>query len=150
MAFISLSGIADTSRGVGKYQRGPHTSSRQYIVVGMGTGGFSKNGDERKSIVIRLSTALAKEARILHGDRLDLLFDKDSRLGLLKRVNKGGYAASATGKKRDEIEPSKFYSVTMKLTYYPGMPIFKAYTECENVNISDEGILFDIPNDVTY
>lgn len=107
MAFVSLSSISEASRGIGNYRTGRMPGNRKYLVIGTGSGGKDSKGVTRKSVVVRISAALAKEARILHGDRLDLLIDKDAKIGLLKRINKGGYAASATGKKQETIKPGK-------------------------------------------
>ena len=150
MAFVSLSSISEASRGIGNYRTGRMPGNRKYLVIGTGSGGKDSKGVTRKSVVVRISSALAKEARILHGDRLDLLIDKEAKIGLLKRINKGGYAASATGKKQETIKPGEYYSITIKATYFKGMPILDGYFECESVNISDDGILFDLPKDVTF
>lgn len=152
MAFVSLSNISESSRKFGNYRRGGRhrDANSKFVVIGTGTGGKDKKGVLRKAFVIRLSKALAKEARILHGDRVDFLFDPEAKVGLLKRINKGGFAASATGKRADTINPGEYYCVTIKATYFPGMPLLDGYRECETAVVTDEGILFDLPPEVTF
>lgn len=150
MAFMSISAIAENEKGKKNYRRGPITANRKYLVIGSNSGGKDKYGTERTAIVCRISAPLAKEARIIHGDRVDLLIDKESGLGLLRRISSGGYAATATGKPLKEIKQGEYYGITVKITYYAGMPKFGSTTECDNVNVSDEGILFDLPKDATY
>ena len=76
---------------------------------------------------------------------IDILFDKEAKLGLLKRVSDGG-GRKLSGYMKGKSKPSSF---TIKLTYNDKFKIFNAkmgsLITLENVVVSDEGILFAIP-----
>ena len=150
MAFISASQIAQSTsiaRGYGR--RGNKTTKS--VRVGMTTNGLLKDKSRREAITIRFTQDVARDARILPNDRVDILFDRENGLGLIKRINKGGYAATiAGGLKQADIKPGEYYAIIVKFTRYKGMPIFDEPDECENVTITDEGILFALPPTVMW
>jgi hypothetical protein len=151
MTFISASYIAETKRaGSGGRSKGTKRNA-ELLTVSSNLGAKSLvSGFQRRQITVRITEQLAKKARILPGDRLDLLFDKEANLGLIKRVVTGGYSATAAGVHQDKIVSGRFYNVVIKATHYEGMPMFPKSTDCENVTITDEGILFTMPSDTEY
>lgn len=149
MTFISVFDIArQQSRWTGS--RGGKRLSGKILTIGINVGGKSKNGSTRQALTIRLSADLAKEARLLIGDRVDVLFDKESGLGLVKRVQTGGYATTVAGMATSSVKPGAFYPTVVKLTYYDGMPFIAERHDCENVTVTNEGIMFTLPDSVTY
>ena len=103
------------------------------------------SGDLSRQISFRISAALAKDARLLIGDRVDILFDAKDRIGLIKRVKTGGYKLTTNGMARSEIKEGGYYSCSVKMTHYSGMPMIEKSTDCESVNVKDEGIMFVFP-----
>lgn len=152
MAFISLSEIASQQSSVagrGKHGRGKRVVGKR-LSIGVTSSGKSKSGQPRPALRFRISKDLAQEARILPGDRVDVLIDTNERLGLVRRVNTGGYSASASGITADKIKAGDFYPLVTKITLYPGMPKVDETTECENITVSNEGIIFAIPDNATF
>jgi len=109
--------------------------------------GIAKNGKQATDqFCLRITESLAREARLLIGDRVDILIDQEARLGLVKRVAKGGWALSlATGSLKANAKPGNYYNCKINCKYIEGLPYCKPSAECENVNVVDEGIMFEIP-----
>ena len=150
MAFISASQVAQANSTRGGYGRTGQKQNKS-VRVGMTTNGLQKDKSRREAITIRFTQDVAREARILPNDRVDILFDRENGLGLIKRINKGGYAATvAGGLKHSELKQGEYYSIIVKFTRYKGMPLFGDPDECENVTVTNEGILFALPPTVTW
>ena len=146
MAFISASQVAQANSTRGGYGRTGQKQNKS-VRVGMTTNGLQKDKSRREAITIRFTQDVAREARILPNDRIDVFFDQENGLGLIKRINKGGYAATiAGGLKQAEIKQGEYYTIIVKFTRYKGMPFFDLSEDCENVTVTDEGILFALPS----
>lgn len=102
---------------------------------------------KRQQLVVRISKELCIQARYIPSDRLDILIDRDSRIGIIKRVKEGGYAASAAGILKKNIK-EKYYSVCLKITWANGMPRPSKSTYIEDVEVKPEGIYFSIPESI--
>jgi hypothetical protein len=148
MAFISLTEIATINNGRLR-NRGKRVTGKR-LSIGVASSGKSKTGQQRPTLTLRISKDLAQEARILPGDRLDVLIDRNERLGLIRRIKDGGYSASASGIKSDNIKAGEFYPIVTKITYYEGMPKVDETTDCENITVSNEGIIFALPDNATF
>lgn len=86
---------------------------------------------------IVLGSAIMKKAKILPGDTVDVLRDKDGNLGLIRRVTGAGLKVSNGS--------SKAYC-TVHITNRKHLPTKPhGIRAIENVVVSDEGILFDWP-----
>lgn len=107
----------------------------------------SKKNKRTEQLVIRISKELCIESRFIPGDRLDVLVDKDARIGLIKRVKDGGYAASVNGIKQDKIKDG-YYPITLKMTWVQGMPKPSESVYTEDVEVKHDGIYFNIPEQV--
>lgn len=99
-----------------------------------------KEKRERSNLVMRLSKQITKESRWVAGDRIDILFDPETRRGLLQRVGDGGCKLIAASKN----------SFSIQCTWYPGMPTVPRSMACKNAKVTDEGILFDLPDDAAF
>ena len=109
--------------------------------------GKRKDGTERMpQLIFVISADLMKEARLIFGDRIDVLFDKEARLGLIKRMSGndgGGWKLTPNGGN------SKHGSVSIShRNAFPLPP--KCGVECENVSVNDEGVLFIFPESVVF
>jgi hypothetical protein len=90
---------------------------------------------------VRIDNETLKEARIFVGDRLDVLFDKEGRLGLVKRVKDGGWQLSKHGEKAARV----------RVMWAPGIPHTKEQVECGDVTADEvEGVMFAIPEDASF
>lgn len=100
----------------------------------------------------RLSEPLMRDARWITGDFVEFLFDPENCLGLLKRTTdkKAGYTLTPSNSScKEAYSESKGKSVTAQVRVPIGdLPFFvkKAIkmTECENINLEEEGIMFAI------
>lgn len=101
-------------------------------------------GRERVKYAMRIGipSHAAKEARLIKGDRVDILFDKEAGLGLVKRVNSGGWAVSAPHKKQAE----RLYVCA---TYTAGMPSVAKSVGCP-CEVTPDGIIFTLPDEVSF
>lgn len=141
MTFTSVSNIAEKSRK----PRGNNVNrdgASQSLLFSSNSKGV---GDEQRQISFRISAPLAREARLLIGDRVDILFDTKDRIGLIKRVKSGGYKLTTNGMPRSDIKEGAYYACSVKMTHYAGMPMIGKSTDCESVNVKDEGIMFVFP-----
>lgn len=135
--FVKISDYA----GVGstKHRR----SNNADLIIATDLSGL--NGRDKKarySLRISISAKVARSARIIAGDLVDVAFDADStpQRGLLVRVNQGGWKICHVGGK----ETNKNTRLVFKVTSIKGMPTFAEPYNLDAV-ITDEGILFDLP-----
>lgn len=134
MAFKSASEITKRVQRVGP--------SGEDLTMTTDTQATKSNGERSYSLRFGVSMALLKEARIMEGDRVDLLFDEEARLGLIKRVTAGGWAVG-----RRTSTSSK---ITIQLTWAEGLPSVSGPSACESVSVTDEGILFVLPTGAQF
>jgi hypothetical protein len=97
----------------------------------------------RTSLVFAIYPDLIKQARWQEGDRIDVLYDKSDRTGLLKRVPKGGYALTARGQQAHS-------AMQVKFTWYEGMPYVDEASDVIEYTLTEEGILFSFPENTTF
>jgi hypothetical protein len=133
--FVSIADLCENR----KSHFGRPTYSKDDVVFATDYSG-SKHG-ERYAMRVSIPVAVAKRARIIPGDRVDVLFDKDSREGLVKRVNSGGWKLCETGK-----GGSRLY---VKVSFVHGMPSVVSPVSCL-CEVTDDGILFMLPDDVMF
>ncbi len=96
----------------------------------------NKNKGDYSSAVFVIGTDTLKKARIVIGDRLDILYDKESGRGLLRRVLEGGRKVSKASSGSTAVISTKMNS---------NFPIVPHITEIKSVSICDDGIVFDWP-----
>jgi len=91
------------------------------------------------SLRFSVSQKLIKEARFIHGDKVDVLFDFESnpKRILIVRSLVGGWSLYANSKTKN----ARF---NFKITHRPELPSFTESTPTSAV-VTSEGILFDIP-----
>lgn len=103
----------------------------------------SKTGAGRKysQVAFYIGRELMKSARFMLGDRLDILYDSDSGLGLIKRMpNNSVRGNKLSGSKSNAcgtFQVSSFYGP------FPETP--NGVISLENVSVDNEGILFTWP-----
>ncbi len=148
MAFKNISEILKTS---GKDLRSGRRTSSADVQCSTDKGGSVLDATKRSipyyAFRISISQEIAKKARILNGDSVTVLFDRDTTpaRGLLCRVTSGGWKLSDGGGRNT----SKKARLSVKMTYVKGIPSFKHTAGCESV-VTDEGILFDLPSDCSF
>lgn len=82
-----------------------------------------------------------KEMRWMAGDRIDLFVDREEKLGMLKRsINGSGYKLSTCGKKA---------SLKLHTPASDAFPKISSVVNLEAIEITDEGVLFAIPQQQT-
>lgn len=146
MAFIAISEILKNA-GKEVNPRGRQNSSAG-VICATDKHGNNRKGPRGYSLRISLSSKIAKEARIIAGDRVDILFDRDSKKqqGMIVRVVNGGWKIGVGGGVKHTSPTAR---LVVKMTYIPGMPSFPAATECPSV-VMQEGILFDLPSNCSF
>lgn len=102
-------------------------------------------GEGKFAVRFSLSAKICKAYRLLVGDRVDILFDTETNppRGLIRRINDGG------GWKIYET-PGKGGRLVVKMQYHIGLPSVPESTGCQAVDVTDEGILFDIPENADF
>jgi hypothetical protein len=99
-----------------------------------------RNNDEAY-LQVRIDNETLKEARLFVGDRLDVLFDKEGRLGLVKRVKEGGWQLTTAGDKAGRV----------RVRWAPGLPHTSEFVEIFDVTADEtEGVMFQLPEAVTF
>ena len=111
------------------------------LAVSVNKSGSNKLGDGRRSIVFRISDKLAKQARFIEGDMIDIGVDLSDGTGLLRRTNNGcGNKLGRNMRKYFRV------SVTMYADIFPyDKDELFSVTEAEVVSVYEEGILFVFP-----
>jgi len=99
-------------------------------------------GDKGSLFCMRIGIPVktAKKARFVAGDKVEVLFDVADRVGLVRRVSSGGYTLCK------HHENSR---LTVKATYYPGMPTVSDSVGCLS-DVTDDGIVFMLPDSVSF
>lgn len=113
--------------------------TRKRISKGVAISTISNN--DQSYLQIRIDNDTLKEARILLGDRLDLLFDKEGRLGLIKRVKDGGWMLTGKGET----------CARFRVRWAAGLPYTNSLVECSDVTADVvTGIMFQLPEGVKF
>lgn len=141
MAFISTIQLK-TSSNNNKINRARSTSNIP-LIISTDLAGINKAGHKRYSLRLGISGQLAKEARLIAGDTVDVLFDRESNpvRGLIKRVKNDGWALV-----KGDKNGSKLF---LKISNVEGMPTFALTYPC-NAVVTDDGILFDLPHEHSF
>ncbi len=103
MAFISLSTLAAKS--------GRLAQSRNIVVT------QSKRATGAVELGFRLNRAVMDATGIYIGDRVDILYDAESSLWMIKKIPEGGFAIAGQKNKGGE-----YASCAIRLTMRPGFP----------------------------
>jgi hypothetical protein len=94
------------------------------------------------SLRISIHKTLAKKARLIQGDHIQFGFNQDKGIGIIRRVNEGGYRLSGCNKKSDRLY--------IKPNWRKGlMPSVAASVGCQT-EINDAGIVFMLPDCVSF
>lgn len=93
------------------------------------------------SVRFSLSKEVIKKARLLPGDKVDVLFDKENNAGLIRRTTSGGWALSKT-----KTSPR----ISVKFTWCPGLPTIASAGDCTDIQVTDEGIMFRFPEGTSF
>lgn len=144
MAFVSAIKITEqvTGRKAGdKHGKG---MSKSPIVFATDIGAKTTGGEPVYSLRVSIHPDLAKEARLLAGDRVDILFDREGRRGLIVRTQKNGWTLT-----RHNASKSSPQRLCVKMTLRPGLPSVEQSCDCAGV-MTDEGILFDLPAECSF
>ena len=138
MAFVSALSIISERRKTSS-RTGPRPSEDAVVLA----TDLSKRGDAFSfSVRLTLSKKIVSEARLIPGDCVDVLFDRESNRGLIKRVKDGcGWKLTAAHQKAARLN--------VKFTWVEGLPTFKHSVGVDAV-VTDEGVLFDIPPEAQW
>jgi hypothetical protein len=113
--------------------------TRKRISKGVAVSTISNNG--HAYLQVRIDNDTLKEARIEAGDHLDLLFDKEGRLGLIKRVKEGGWMLTGKGESCARV----------RVRWAAGLPFTNGLVECADVTADvATGIMFQLPEGVKF
>jgi len=150
MAFISLTeSLTKAGRHAGRRGGGHPKRADDTLLLGICRSG--KKEDDRFSLLFTLYPDVYKRARFQHHDRMDVLFDNESGLCLIRRNNKGLwslYHKTAGGKvaRRSASPP-----LNMQMTIQPEMPYFRYRQNLPSVAVEwdieneEGGILLQLP-----
>lgn len=127
MTFISLTKLANIQPGLGRPKLDCDVSFHTHI-----TGRNKKKATF--AMVIRLSKSIAKQARLIHGDKIDIAFDVENRMGLIRRVTASQWALSNN---------------RIQITIREGMPTTAERVACP-AEVTPEGIQFILPDCVSF
>jgi len=97
---------------------------------------------------LAISPSLAKQCKILHHDRVDVMFDPQARMGKLVRLagDGKGWAILHSGQK-DKMRGQ----YVVRITHREGItPFLSAVSPCTQVTVVDDGIVFDLPPLATF
>ena len=143
MSFVTVNQAVKDATGKERYAGRGRTDGGEVLGVLFATdvnhGGKKKNSH---SVRIRLGTDVVKDARLIKGDRVDFLFDPKDKLGKLVRVTDGGWKLTSLAKKSR--------SLTIKMSWSPGLPSIASPQQCENVVIDGACILFEFPKNTSF
>jgi hypothetical protein len=142
MGFTSLTEVTKTAgayRG-GRQKRAPDTALVSIVK--------SPNGKTAShALSFTLYPGVAKKARLVEGDRVDILFDAADGLCLIRRNNQGAWTLSANNRKKGQ----RSNSLRLQATLRRGMPYFMfddsmSATEAEwDIDDDDGGLLIQLP-----
>lgn len=137
MGYISFSEVA-RNHGMATRHSGPGSPVHLLLTC------TAESRHHKARLRFTVKESLVKKARWQPGDRVDVLWDPEAKMGLMKRVKDGGFALSfKKDKKTGEYEPSGqvqfVYRSEMGMPFVPGThPIVQA-------DVTDEGIMFELP-----
>lgn len=97
----------------------------------------AKNGEFTSANFI-IGSDLMKKMRWQFGDRINVLRDPESQLGLLKRTLNGG-------RKLTKAASGNYGRVYIAINHH--FPVVDSLTTLENVTVTEEGILFCWPQE---
>ena len=133
MAFKSVRECFDGSPSTGN--RGRYKSDE----IIFATDQAGADGD-RYAMRVAIHPSTARKARIMKGDLIDVFFDEEAKVGLVKRDNLQGWKLAAN---------SENSRLTVKIHMRPGMPSIEKATGCP-CEVTDEGIVFTLPDCVSF
>ena len=136
MALISIASIIPKSRQL-LGRRGCGDPMRLVFTTDASSSG-------RRAVRFTLGELLLKKARIINGDKVEVLFDPNDKTGLIRRTDKASVAWSIS------VRGTNKKSADVRITWFPGMPSIAAAAQCESVTVGDEGILFAFPKATTF
>jgi hypothetical protein len=96
-----------------------------------------KTGQNGEAAVFYIGSNLAKKARFILGDYLDVLKSDCGEYGLIKRTNNGGRRLSKT------TSPNAYRLAVKKTNAFP----IKNLTVLSDVSLEEDGLLFSWPKD---
>ena len=114
-------------------------SKRDNVEDSLGYARYDKDkGNPREKIIFSIGQNLMKNARFIIGDRIELLYDDEAGLGLMRRIpaDKPGVTIRHASTKRYCVVRFPATSV---------FPIIRQITNLDNVSVDEEGILFAWP-----
>lgn len=104
---------------------------------------FSINRDtkaKRFSLTVRIPPEVVTKARIIAGDKVDILIDQQSKLVIVRRISSGGWTLSKANSKG---------SLAVKVTWQVGMPSVSETVFCD-YTLVDDGICFELPDECSF
>jgi hypothetical protein len=125
----------------GSKGRGDVTNSLGYAVYKVNPTKRKKNKHAQPQAVFLIGINLMKEARLILGDRMDVLYDDESKLGLLKRLP----SDSVYGNKLSKAGGKSYCKLHVAGT--EAFPLISHIISLENVTIAPDGLLFVWPED---
>ena len=124
--------------GANAHGGGREKYSSDEVVFATDQAGMKRDG--RYAMRVAIHSTIAKKARLIKGDLVDVLFDEQAKVGLIKRVNDRGW------KLTNGHESSR---LTVKISMKPGMPSIEKAAGCP-CEVTDEGIVFTLPDSVSF
>ena len=100
-----------------------------------------KGGKQGDQVSFLIGHILMKKARLIIGDRMDVLYDEESKLGLLKRVT-----GENIGNKISKAQSKSYGKLHVAASLGP-FPVVDGIVNLENVTVDDQGILFAWPEE---
>lgn len=115
----NLSLKSSSGSGLG---RNAHARFNESVVIHVAEKGYKtkKGGELRPTFAIYIGSSVVERSRWIGGDRVVVLYDKNLKILLIKRVTSGGHCAQKEGKGRLKIA----------LTYRDGFPEIKGAIAC--------------------
>lgn len=121
------------------YEKGRKGGVRSGRDVLNGLGCSVRKSKKSKRMTFYIGKNLMKRARIIIGDRLDILRDKENNLGLIKRVSQDDtrYSKLTDSGSCGSLSTTRFDKEHKETD---------GVISLENVAVDDEGILFEWPS----
>ncbi|MEH0875744.1 hypothetical protein QM999_13765 [Pectobacterium cacticida] len=119
MAFVSLSNLAAKTGRIAQSNNVTVTQSKR--ATGAVELGF------------RISRSVMDETGINIGDRVDILYDSESSMWMIKKIPEGGFAVAGQKNKAGE-----FSSCAIRLTLRPGFPRLSADDDASVKQLSQD------------